>query len=149
MNATKTFSKKFLLTKNTANYSKDKANSNLNVLRRFKSQETYSATTSKVKPKEAPSNEITNQGNKNNLNEFSSLSKSKELPKTNFSKVTKNTRSTSNTKYEGDNKPQSKMNSYISNKPRNNIKEPAMIMKIMKDESIQELNTEENSKTLF
>ncbi len=143
MFASKSISKKVMLTKNSATNSKEKSSQG-NEMRRFKSQETYSAAAAKNKTNEACKNEITIL-TKTNFNEFTYMSKSKELVRSNYKSkpfqlisITKKTPSQCE-------KVNSGMNAYLSNKPKNNLKEPTMVSKIMKDESIQELNTEENS----
>lgn len=141
MNSYNSTSKKLILNKNNITNPKEKNSPVYNIMRRFKSQETYSSTSNKIKPKET-NNENSKNGSNQNLNEFTSLSKSKELKRTNFYKI-------SNSKLDKKSEQvHSVMNNYIKNKPLNNSKEPTMISKIMKDESIQELNTEENSKFL-
>jgi hypothetical protein len=119
-------------------------------MKRYKSQEVY-VITSKKYLKRTSTDVATSHNSsggttssttnimKSNLNFFS---KSKELAggpcKTPIGSVNKKTLSPDC----GNSR--SKMSSYILNKPKTNTKMPA-ISKIMNDESIQELDTEENS----
>ena len=148
----KSNSKKILVTNQRIPNSEQRSTSH--VLKRYKSQEVY-VITSKIYLKRTSTDVATSKDGCG-----STTSSTTNIMKTNLNFFNKNREmcpSTCKSPINSVNKKTlspipgntgSKMASYIQNKPKVNSKMPAL-SKIMNDESIQELDTEENSIFLF
>lgn len=152
----KSNSKKVLLNKNK--YGTTTETSIPNYLKRYKSQEVYLVTGKKnLKLTNMPVSNtitqvITNTPGSNQKN-LVTTSTSISTHHINTNLLANSSESTGKTSSKPKKKAQSpesskvssKINNYLNNKPRQNQKMPT-VSKIMQDESIQELDTEENSK---
>ena len=155
----KTNSKKVLVSKNKLGMQLETVSANLS-MKRYKSQDVYVLKEKKIQGKTTKENSLTPSNASTSSNAFNLMTspggfffnKSKELKPSSNNTSYNFIKNLSQPVYKKKNlspesKIQSKMTAYINLKPTNNSKIP-VVSKIINDESIQELNTEENSKFL-